>query len=76
MKKVNFRSVFMALLMAGSFASYVFLSTVDVDNLEEAAIELNGVEATDTDAKIYMPDVELVKKVAAIGKAVMHPFSD
>lgn len=76
MKKVNFRSVFMVLLIVGSLASYIFLNSVKIDNLEETTTELNSVEVDNTDAKLYMPDVELVKKVVAIGKAVMHPFSD
>lgn len=73
MKKFNYRSVLMAFLIIASVASYTFLSSVEVEFEEEAAIELMEVE--DTNSEIFMPDIELVKKVVSIGKAVLHPFA-
>jgi hypothetical protein len=74
MKKFNYRSVLMAFLIIASVASYVFLSSVEVEFEEETAIELMEVE--DTNSEVFMPDVELVKKVVAIGKTVLHPFAE
>ena len=74
MKKFNYRSVFMAFLIIASVASYTFLSSVEVENVEETAVEL--METEETKAEVFMPDVELMKKVFAIGKAVLHPFAE
>ncbi|MFT4760388.1 MAG: hypothetical protein ACI9XO_001004 [Paraglaciecola sp.] len=74
MKKFNYRSVFMAFLIVASLASYAFLSSVEVEYKKETAIELTDVK--DSKTGVFMPDVELVKKVVAIGKAVLHPFAD
>lgn len=75
MKKINFRSVSMVFLITASVASYTFLSTVEIENVEETAIELEKTNLENNDSKIFMPDVEFVKKVVAIGKAALYPFS-
>lgn len=64
----------MAFLIVASLASYAFLSSVEVEYKKETAIELTDVK--DSKTGVFMPDVELVKKVVAIGKAVLHPFAD
>lgn len=76
MKKVNIRSVFMALIMVASLASYIFLSSIQTDLLEETAIELESVQVEESASEIFMPDVELVKKAIEVGKAVFHPFAE
>jgi len=76
MKKVNYRSIFMVLLVAASLASYTFLSSVQTNILKETKAEIESVEVKEPSSKLFMPDVELMKKVLEISKAVFHPFSD
>ena len=75
MKKVNYRSIIMAVLMVASLSSYIYLTSVKFSNKADIGIEFKIDDAKEKEAEIYMPDVELVKKIFSIGKAVMHPFS-
>lgn len=72
MKKVNLRSIMMAFVVIASLSSYVFLSTVSVDTIDQASIEANDYESQDNETEVLMPDVELVKKVVQVGKALFN----
>ena len=72
MKKVNLRSIMMAFVVIASLSSYVFLSTVSVDHIDQASIEASDYESQDNETEVLMPDVELVKKVVQVGKALFN----
>jgi len=72
MKNLNTRTVLLTLLVIASLSSYIFLQTesskVTSDNIEE--IEMDNKDQS----HIYLPDVELVKKVIQVSKALLHPL--
>ena len=76
MKKVNFRSFLMTFLIVTSFASYIFLNVVHFKNVEATALQSKNIKTENEEVRVFMPDVELVKKIVTITKAVLHPFAE
>ena len=72
MKKSSLRFLLLVLLMAVSIVSYAYLSLVQLDDCTatctkkvEQAVEK---EAIDEEKEIYMPDIEIIKKVLETGR--------
>ena len=74
MKKSSTRTVLFCLLIAASFGSYVYLTSLSSQALSfEQAAELEeydeGLESNDAD--IILPDIHLLKKVVETGKRLI-----
>ena len=77
MKKVNYRSIFFVFVAALSLSCYLFLHSVQNELKAEAVVETEFIEVEESESasEVFMPDVELVKKVLEVSKAILHPFS-
>ena len=74
MKNLNARTVLLSLLIIASLSSYIFLQTESVKIVSEN-IEIIEAEKTEK-SQIYLPDVEMVKKVIQLTKTFLHPFQE
>jgi hypothetical protein len=72
MKNLNARTVLIILLVIASLSSYIFLQT------ESSKITTEHIESVEPEieeqSKIFLPDVELVKKVIHVSRTILHPF--
>ena len=79
MKKVNARTVFVALLIVASFCSYIYLNTVEVEAPSPAAsteIEIEELDEVDgTPKEVVLPDVQLLQKIIESGKRLLPTSS-
>ena len=67
MKKVNFRSALIALLVITSLSSYLYLQSIEIEESEVQATEIYKSE----EEQAAFPEIELVKKVLEISKTII-----
>ncbi len=72
MKKVSSRLIIIGLLVVASFGSYTYL--VHVSNHEEQLQLVSPIKenAQQNEEKIFLPDVELVKKIVKTARQLVH----
>lgn len=79
MKKENTRTILIALLIAASLGSYIFLNTrssnVETTPSTELAKENAVEEEVDGQQEIILPDVRLLKKAIETGKKLLPASS-
>lgn len=70
--KINTRNVVLTLLLALSFTSYIFLSTVQVNEPAAGAdIELQEEKPGEQSGKIMLPDLTLIQKACDLLQKVL-----
>ena len=77
MKKISNRLIIIALLVMASFASYTYLVHESCHSEETAPLHaLPSIEEnTEQEEKIFLPDVELIKKMAKMAKKLAAAHS-
>ncbi len=74
MKKINTRTVLVALLMVASLCSYIYLNTVEFSTESASAVQTEEEESemfSDTPQEMVLPDVQLLRKVIESGKRLL-----
>ncbi|MEM1217373.1 MAG: hypothetical protein AAGH79_00600 [Bacteroidota bacterium] len=72
MRRINTRTILVALLALASICSYAYLSSMS-SQVEASSLEVEATEAESTDqAELLMPDVHMVKKVLELGKRIVE----
>ena len=73
MKKSHYRSIVWAFLIVASFASYVYLKNVPIEEYQEFTIEeTHSIDENDIDeGKIILADIALAKKIIDLTKLLL-----
>ena len=72
MRRINTRTILIAILAVASISSYVYLSSMS-RQMEEASVEVEQLEAESVDqTELLMPDVHMVKKFLEVGKRILE----
>ena len=72
MRRINTRTILVALLALASICSYAYLSSMS-SQVEAASLEVEATEAEAADqAELLMPDVHMVKKFLEVGKRIVE----
>lgn len=72
MRRINTRTILVALLALASICSYAYLSSMS-SQVEAASLEVEATEAEAADqVELLMPDVHMVKKFLEVGKRIVE----
>ena len=72
MRRINTRTILVALLALASICSYAYLSSMS-SQVEAASLEVEATEAVAADQdELLMPDVHMVMKFLEVGKRIVE----